>query len=258
MGRSIHAVRCGGRRHRPGRREARRVLTNDPGMGVIRHVDAGYEYAAKVADERGPHPDEGTGVSFDSLRRRCATSAATPAVAVLPIARPQSISRCASGPPARPRDADRGRGGSQRQPVGVVAATRAQGRPPRRLRYRIAPGLRYPTAAPSTDHSASSRHSPRSICCAPTVSHRASRWASSPSPTRRAPASGSPASDPTIDRGTATRPCAESARRRRHHAGRCAAKAGRRPEHLGADLDLAERVGSTSNCTSNRAARWTS
>ena len=30
-----------------------RVLTNDPGMGVIRHVDAGYEYAARVADERG-------------------------------------------------------------------------------------------------------------------------------------------------------------------------------------------------------------
>ncbi|GAA4546636.1 urocanate hydratase [Amycolatopsis samaneae] len=30
-----------------------RVLTNDPGMGVIRHVDAGYERAAEVADERG-------------------------------------------------------------------------------------------------------------------------------------------------------------------------------------------------------------
>ncbi len=30
-----------------------RVLTNDPGMGVIRHVDAGYEHAAEVADERG-------------------------------------------------------------------------------------------------------------------------------------------------------------------------------------------------------------
>src|SRR5499427_10028986 len=30
-----------------------RVLTNDPGMGVIRHVDAGYERAADVADERG-------------------------------------------------------------------------------------------------------------------------------------------------------------------------------------------------------------
>ncbi|WP_037605519.1 urocanate hydratase [Streptacidiphilus rugosus] len=31
----------------------RRVLTNDPGMGVIRHVDSGYDIAAEVADERG-------------------------------------------------------------------------------------------------------------------------------------------------------------------------------------------------------------
>ena len=31
----------------------RRVLTNDPGMGVIRHVDAGYDRASEVADERG-------------------------------------------------------------------------------------------------------------------------------------------------------------------------------------------------------------
>jgi len=30
-----------------------RVLTNDPGMGVIRHADAGYELAQNVADERG-------------------------------------------------------------------------------------------------------------------------------------------------------------------------------------------------------------
>ena len=30
-----------------------RLLTNDPGMGVIRHVDAGYERAADVAAERG-------------------------------------------------------------------------------------------------------------------------------------------------------------------------------------------------------------
>ena len=30
-----------------------RLLTNDPGMGVIRHVDAGYERAAEVAQERG-------------------------------------------------------------------------------------------------------------------------------------------------------------------------------------------------------------
>jgi urocanate hydratase len=29
-----------------------RVLSNDPAMGVIRHVDAGYDRAAQVADER--------------------------------------------------------------------------------------------------------------------------------------------------------------------------------------------------------------
>lgn len=32
--------------------KAERVLTNDPGMGVIRHVDAGYDRAAEVAAER--------------------------------------------------------------------------------------------------------------------------------------------------------------------------------------------------------------
>ncbi|MEV0315055.1 urocanate hydratase [Nonomuraea fuscirosea] len=31
----------------------RRVLTNDPGMGVIRHVDAGYDHAAEVAQDTG-------------------------------------------------------------------------------------------------------------------------------------------------------------------------------------------------------------
>ena len=30
-----------------------RLLTNDPGMGVIRHVDAGYDRAVEVAEERG-------------------------------------------------------------------------------------------------------------------------------------------------------------------------------------------------------------
>jgi urocanate hydratase len=30
-----------------------RVLTNDPGMGVIRHVDAGYDRAVEVAEECG-------------------------------------------------------------------------------------------------------------------------------------------------------------------------------------------------------------
>jgi urocanate hydratase len=32
-----------------------RVLTTDPAMGVLRHVDAGYEHAIEVARERGVH-----------------------------------------------------------------------------------------------------------------------------------------------------------------------------------------------------------
>jgi urocanate hydratase len=35
------------------REKIERVLTNDPGMGIIRHVDAGYEIAESVAVERG-------------------------------------------------------------------------------------------------------------------------------------------------------------------------------------------------------------
>ncbi len=31
----------------------RRVLTYDPGLGVVRHADAGYETAIQVADKRG-------------------------------------------------------------------------------------------------------------------------------------------------------------------------------------------------------------
>jgi urocanate hydratase len=30
-----------------------RVLTSDPGMGVLRHVDAGYETAIRCAQDRG-------------------------------------------------------------------------------------------------------------------------------------------------------------------------------------------------------------
>ena len=29
-----------------------RVLTTDPGMGIVRHVDAGYELAEKIAEEK--------------------------------------------------------------------------------------------------------------------------------------------------------------------------------------------------------------
>ena len=34
-------------------RKLARVLTSDPGMGVIRHADAGYERALEVARDRG-------------------------------------------------------------------------------------------------------------------------------------------------------------------------------------------------------------
>jgi urocanate hydratase len=34
-------------------RKIERVLNNDPGLGVVRHADAGYEVARQTARERG-------------------------------------------------------------------------------------------------------------------------------------------------------------------------------------------------------------
>jgi urocanate hydratase len=54
MGRSIHAGQvCVADGTHLAAQKLERVLTNDPGMGVIRHVDAGYEHAANVARDRG-------------------------------------------------------------------------------------------------------------------------------------------------------------------------------------------------------------
>jgi urocanate hydratase len=54
MGRSIHAGQvCVVDGTELAGRKAERVLTNDPGMGVIRHVDAGYDEALEVAQSRG-------------------------------------------------------------------------------------------------------------------------------------------------------------------------------------------------------------
>jgi urocanate hydratase len=54
MGRSIHAGQvCIADGTDLAAQKLARVLTNDPGMGVIRHVDAGYEHATTVAKERG-------------------------------------------------------------------------------------------------------------------------------------------------------------------------------------------------------------
>jgi urocanate hydratase len=54
IGRSIHAGQVSVADGTPlAAQKLERVLTNDPGMGVIRHVDAGYEQAFEVAEQRG-------------------------------------------------------------------------------------------------------------------------------------------------------------------------------------------------------------
>ena len=54
IGRSLHAGQVSVADGTPlAAQKLARVLTNDPGMGVIRHVDAGYELAEEVAEERG-------------------------------------------------------------------------------------------------------------------------------------------------------------------------------------------------------------
>ena len=53
IGRSIHAGQVSVADGTPlAAEKLSRVLTNDPGMGVIRHVDAGYDHAIEVAEER--------------------------------------------------------------------------------------------------------------------------------------------------------------------------------------------------------------
>ena len=54
MGRSIHAGQvCVADGTELAAQKLERVLTNDPGMGVIRHVDAGYDIAVDVAAKQG-------------------------------------------------------------------------------------------------------------------------------------------------------------------------------------------------------------
>ena len=54
IGRSIHAGQVSVADGTPlAARKLERVLTNDPATGVIRHVDAGYEDAVRVADAHG-------------------------------------------------------------------------------------------------------------------------------------------------------------------------------------------------------------
>ena len=56
IGRSIHAGQvCVADGTPLAAEKLERVLTNDPGTGVMRHVDAGYAHAREVARERGVH-----------------------------------------------------------------------------------------------------------------------------------------------------------------------------------------------------------
>ena len=56
IGRSIHAGQVSVADGTPlAAEKLRRVLTNDPGMGVIRHVDAGYDEAIEVARHKHVH-----------------------------------------------------------------------------------------------------------------------------------------------------------------------------------------------------------
>ncbi len=54
MGRSIHAGQVSVADGSPlAAQKLERVLSNDPGTGIMRHVDAGYDRASEVAEERG-------------------------------------------------------------------------------------------------------------------------------------------------------------------------------------------------------------
>lgn len=54
IGRSLHAGQVGvADGTELAAQKLERLLTNDPGMGVIRHADAGYERAVEVAEQRG-------------------------------------------------------------------------------------------------------------------------------------------------------------------------------------------------------------
>jgi urocanate hydratase len=54
MGRSLHAGQVSVADGTPlAAEKLARVLTNDPAMGVIRHVDAGYDIADRTAADQG-------------------------------------------------------------------------------------------------------------------------------------------------------------------------------------------------------------
>src|SRR4051794_22934418 len=110
IGRSIHAGQvCVADGTPLAAEKLERVLSNDPGMGVIRHVDAGYDRAEAVAADRGVRvrmAESGWAAPSTRCGRISRRSGEMPA----PVATAASRGRtrtpnCASGSPVRPRPA---------------------------------------------------------------------------------------------------------------------------------------------------------
>ena len=134
MGRSIHAgqVSVADGTDLAARKLAR-VLSNDPGMGVLRHVDAGLPAGRRGRDGQRPARADAGGRARDASRGTWdgprARSAAPPTAATAGSPGRARTTCCASGSRARRRPAgstlvDRPRG----QPVGVVGRPRRDAR----------------------------------------------------------------------------------------------------------------------------------
>ncbi len=188
-----------------------RVLTNDPGMGVIRHVDAGYDRAVEVAAERGvripmregrerrsarqvPAPVRPRGLvraAFDDAGPSWHRSGGDQARRLPPVRLDAARTpTCGSGSPARPRPAASTWSPTGTATCGPGGATRTRRRG-RRRRHRQPPGLgagRRRLRRPARRRLAPSRRS--TSCCAAGVSPRPGRSPWRASATRRAPGSG--------------------------------------------------------------------
>ena len=136
-----------------------RVLTNDPAMGVLRHVDAGYPEAERAASGRAPaDPDErsdGSGRAPEATHEDSACSPPTPAGSPPPgRSWPASAGTgCAAGTPGTPSTTPRcscGNGSpSRRSAAGLEVENDRNGNVwawwgapgTGRGRHRVAPGL---------------------------------------------------------------------------------------------------------------------
>ena len=124
MGRSIHAGQVSvADGTELAAQKLERVLTNDPAMGVIRHVDAGYERAEEIAAERGVRVPMAAASDAAVLRRlRLAAAATRVAHGDVVIERRDDGTRSLDGP----RTAS-----AERRAAPTCAASRSPGSPTR-------------------------------------------------------------------------------------------------------------------------------